>query len=132
LPTLPVVPVVPVAPVAPVVAPVDWSIGIQAYGWQDELDQCLWVRMDFDGVTAPLVGAHNFCGGSFILDLAPGQIVELSGFELDGRYVVTDDRQVFSGDDAIAATSGLVADVILQTCYWDAADGMRLVSLIRQ
>jgi hypothetical protein len=125
---LPTLPVPEVAPAAPVDAGPDWSIAIDTSGWQDELDLCLWVRMDFEGVV-PMVGAHNFCGGSFILDVVAGQTVQLSGQGLDGRYLVTGDRQVFSGDDAIQATSGLSASVILQTCYWDAADGMRLVAL---
>lgn len=108
--------------------PVEWSLGVTAIGYQAELDDCHWTRMDFDGVV-PIVGAHNYCGGDIILDMTTGQIVHLAGGSVDGTYIVTGDRQVFPGDDAIQATAGLSATVMLQTCYWDVAQGMRLVTL---
>jgi len=107
---------------------VEWTITVDTIGYQDALDACLWTRMDFDGVV-PIVGAHNFCGGDIVLDMKVGEIVHLSGADVDGTYVVTGDRQVFPGDDAIEATAGLDSPVLLQTCYWDVEQGMRLVSL---
>jgi hypothetical protein len=113
-------------PVAP--AP-NWTIQVDTTGHQSELDQCLWVRMDFTD-TAPIVGMHNYCGGDFILDMVRGQRVQLAGLGLDGTYIVTGDRQAFSGDLPSEVTAGLAATVFLQTCYWNADDGMRLVALI--
>lgn len=107
---------------------IEWTITVDTVGYQDALDACLWTRMDFDGVV-PIVGAHNFCGGDIVLDMKVGEIVHLSGADVDGTYVVTGDRQVFPGDDAIEATAGLDSPVLLQTCYWDVDQGMRLVAL---
>ena len=107
---------------------IEWTITVGAIGYQEELDACYWTRMDFDGVV-PIVGAHNFCGGDIVLEMQVGEIVHLVGADVDGTFVVTGDRQVFPGDDAIAATAGLDSPVLLQTCYWDVADGMRLVAL---
>ncbi|WP_460818269.1 hypothetical protein [Microbacterium petrolearium] len=106
------------------------EIRIDAAGHQAEIDQWLWVRMDFSAVDAPVVGAHNYCGGGVVLDLRTGDAVTLSGFELDGEYVVTGDRAVPTGENAAVATEGLVADVILQTCFW-GDDTTRLVTLAR-
>ena len=36
---------------------------------------------------------------------------------------------MYPGDDAIEATAGLDSPVLLQTCYWDVDQGMRLVAL---
>lgn len=130
--SLPIVAPSPVSVPAPqssaITTPTEWAIGVGAIGYQEELDACFWTRMDFDGVV-PIVGAHNFCGGDIVLDMMPGQIVHLSGAAVDGSYIVTGDRQVFPGDDAIQATAGIIGPVILQTCYWDVAQGMRLVTL---
>lgn len=106
-----------------------WLIAIDARGYQAELDACLWVRMDL-GVT-PIVGAHTSCGGSVVLDMVDLDAVELVGQELDGIYVVTGSRDARAGDPAAAATDGLVADVILQTCYPGGDGRVRLVSLTR-
>ncbi|HPU02636.1 MAG TPA: hypothetical protein PLY47_01970, partial [Rhodoglobus sp.] len=117
------------SPVAERRAPViEWTITVDTIGYQDALDACLWTRMDFDGVV-PIVGAHNFCGGDIVLDMNVGEIVHLVGAGVDGTYVVTGDRQVYPGDDAIEATAGLDSPVLLQTCYWDVDQGMRLVAL---
>ncbi|MEO5535924.1 MAG: hypothetical protein ABIR17_12435 [Pseudolysinimonas sp.] len=105
-----------------------WSIQVDTTGYQNELDRCLWVRMDFIDVV-PIVGKHNFCGGDIILDMTLGQTVQLSGLGVDGTYVVTGDRQVFSGEPATEATANLTATVILQTCYFDKSKGMRFVTL---
>ena len=105
-----------------------WTINIDTAGHQDELDQCLWVRMDFTA-TAPIVGKHNYCGGDIVLDMVWGQTVQLAGLGLDGTYLVTGDRQAFSGEWPSEATAGMTATLFLQTCYWDTAQGMRLVAL---
>jgi hypothetical protein len=109
-------------------APSTWTIQIDTEGHQPELDQCLWVRMDFTD-TVPIVGKHNYCGGDIVLNMTRGQTVQLTGLGLDGRYIVTGDRQAFSGDLPSDATAGLDATVILQTCWFDTTLGMRLVTL---
>jgi hypothetical protein len=110
--------------------PRDYAIAVDTNGYQAELDECLWVRMDLAGASAPIVGAHNNCGGEVVLDLIPGDIVTLSGQSLDGRYLVTDSRNGRPGQDAAEATGGFAASVILQTCYFDGPD-VRLVALVR-
>lgn len=110
-------------------APLSVAIGVTARGHQAELDLCQWVRMDI-GAIAPIVGAHNYCRGDVVLDLLPGDLVALSGTDLDGDYQVTGSRDAKAGDDPAAATAGLAADLLLQTCYWGDT-GLRLVTLRR-
>lgn len=105
-----------------------WSISVDTTGYQAELDECLWVRMDL-GAAAPIVGAHNYCGGGIVLDMAVGDLVTLTGTGLDGTYSVTGDRGAHAGDGAATATAGMDADVILQTCYWIDDGSERLVGL---
>ncbi len=119
-------------PVTPGPAPREqrtFDISVGTRGFQAELDRCEWVRMDV-GAIAPIVGAHNFCDGDIILDMAAGDIVHVVGTELDGDYQVTGSRDAHAGDDAATATAGLRADLLLQTCYWDDS-GLRLVTLRR-
>ncbi|WP_127819166.1 hypothetical protein [Microbacterium sp. CPCC 204701] len=104
-------------------------IGIHTSGYQAELDRCLWVRMDLAGASAPIVGAHNNCGGDVVLRMHPGDVVELTGEQLDGRYTVAGSRDGRPGQDAAEATAGFGATVILQTCYFEGPD-VRLVALI--
>jgi hypothetical protein len=106
----------------------EWAISIDTIGYQAEIDQCLWVRMDL-GAPAPVVGAHNYCGGAIVLDMRLGDRVALSGAGLDGTYTVVASRDAHAGDNGAEATAGLVADVILQTCYWHANGLERLVAL---
>lgn len=138
--------VVPSAPAAPSppepVSPYPWSrpdvqplpatgfryITVDTRGYQQELDQCLWVRMDL-GAVAPIVGAHNYCGGDIVLDLQPGDRVYLVGQGLDGAYRVDASRDGYPGQPADEATAGLTASVILQTCYWTSGD-VRLLALV--
>jgi len=115
---------------AVVTGPANWAIAINTTGYQAELDKCLWVRMDL-GATAPIVGAHNNCGGSVVLDMRLGDIVTLSGTALDGKYTVVDSRNARAGDSAASATSGWTGDVILQTCYFNAGGAERLLELQR-
>jgi hypothetical protein len=128
-------PVAPVGEVAPVPAPgeprapLSVAIDVTARGHQAELDLCQWVRMDI-GAVAPIVGAHNYCRGDVVLDLLPGDLVALTGTELDGDYQVVGSRDAQAGDDPATATAGLAADLLLQTCYWGDA-GLRLVTLRR-
>ena len=116
--------------VLPLTGPQSWAIAIGAVGYQDELDQCLWVRMDL-AATAPIVGAHNYCGGGDVLEMALGDSVTLAGTGLDGVYLVTDSRDARAGQNAAEATAGLSAAVILQTCYWRNDGSERLVALTR-
>jgi sortase (surface protein transpeptidase) len=58
-----------------------------------------------------------------------GDLVELSGQGLDGRYVVTDGRDAHAGEDAFTATSDMDAQVILQTCYPGTGGRERLIGL---
>lgn len=81
------------------------------------------------GAIAPIVGAHTQCGGSVVLKLQPGQLVRLGGQGLDGLYFVTDSRDAHAGDNALTATTGMQAAVILQTCYPDSGGRERLVGL---
>jgi hypothetical protein len=105
-----------------------WAIHIDTTGYQAEINQCLWVRMDL-GTPAPIVGAHNFCGGGQVLHMSIGDRVTLTGTGLDGTYVVSDSRDAHSGDNAFTATAGMLAVVILQTCYWSDDGAERLVGL---
>jgi hypothetical protein len=97
-----------------------YSIAVTARGHQAELDACQWVRMDV-GAIAPIVGAHNFCHGDEVLALAVGDVVTVTGTDLDGDYQVTGSRDARAGDNGASATAGLVGDIIFQTCYWDDA-----------
>ena len=126
-----------VAPPAPVQAPEpattgprSWSIAIDTVGYQAEIDRCLWVRMEL-AADAPIVGAHNNCGGSVVLEMLIGDAVTLTGTGLDGRYVVAAERDGQAGENAAAATAGFGADVILQTCYWNSGGQERLLALVR-
>jgi hypothetical protein len=121
--TAPAAPAAPHASVAPVV-----RIAITAKGYQTQLDECQWVRMDL-GAEAPIVGAHTRCGGSVVLTMGLGEVVELDGQGLSGRYVVTDSRDAHAGDVASTATVGMQARVILQTCYPGNRGHERLVGL---
>lgn len=117
------------SPVPRPITPAVHTIGIHTSGYQAELDQCLWVRMDLAGASAPIVGAHNNCGGDVVLELEPGQLVDLAGEELDGRYAVAGSRNGRPGQNAAEATAGFGAAVILQTCYFEGPD-VRLVALV--
>ncbi|GAA2182992.1 hypothetical protein GCM10009785_24610 [Brooklawnia cerclae] len=108
--------------------PRELRIEVGATGYQAEIDRCQWVRMDL-GAVAPIVAAHDYCGGSVVLDLLTGDRVDLAGQGLDGRYVVAGSRDARPGQDAAEATAGLVATVLLQTCYPDGAH-VRLVVLV--
>lgn len=105
------------------------AIAIDTTGYQAELDACDWVRMDLSAA-APIVGAHNYCGGDIVLGMQPGDTVVLSGEGLDGTYVVTEIRDAVAGDSASAATAGMNVAAILQTCYWGDGDAVRLVGLV--
>jgi hypothetical protein len=61
--------------------------------------------------------------------MRPGDVVELYGEGLDGDYVVSDSRDAHAGDNAATATDGMLAQVILQTCYPGAGGRERLVGL---
>lgn len=110
--------------------PSAWAISIDTTGYQAEIDECLWVRMDL-GAAAPIVGAHNYCGGGIVLEMQLGHTVDLVGTGLDGSYVVTESRDARGGDPAAAATAGMTASVILQTCYWIDDGSVRLLGLQR-
>lgn len=123
----------PGAPAPPTLATTgqaEWSISIDTTGYQAEIDQCLWVRMDL-GVHAPIVGKHNYCGGDVVLAMAIGDTVTLAGVGLDGTYTVAATRDAQAGDYAKLATDGLGGTVILQTCYWGDSGAERLVALDR-
>jgi hypothetical protein len=105
-----------------------FHILVTATGYQQQIDECQWVRMDLDA-EAPIVGAHTSCGGSVVLAMRPGDAVELSGQGLDGKYVVADSRDAHAGDVASTATAGMEAQVILQTCYPGTGGHERLVGL---
>jgi hypothetical protein len=107
-----------------------WTIDVDTVGYQTELDACLWVRMDL-GAAAPIVGAHNFCGGGIVLQMGKGDTVTLTGTSLDGVYEVVDARDASAGDSAAGATEGMIADVILQTCYWENNGRALLIALVR-
>lgn len=111
--------------------PGTYDIAIDATGYQAEVDRCLWVRMDLEGSVAPIVGAHNTCGGDLVLTVQVGDVVTLTGQGLDGRYIVSGDRVAYTGQGAGDATAGLTAAVILQTCYFGEGNEVRLVTLRR-
>jgi len=108
--------------------PASWAIAVDIRGYQPEIDECLWVRMDLGG-HAPIVGAHNYCGGGIVLEMKFGDVVTMTGTELDGRYLVSDARDARAGDIAATAIKGMVGSLILQTCYWSDDGTVRLVGL---
>jgi hypothetical protein len=108
--------------------PAVYRITVTATGYQTQLDECQWVRMDL-GAEAPIVGAHTRCGGSVVLAMRPGDVVYVRGQGLDGKYVVTGSRDAHAGDNAQLATAGMAAQVILQTCYPGPGGRERLVGL---
>jgi hypothetical protein len=108
----------------------DWSIHVTAAGFQKELDACQWVRMDL-GAPAPIVGAHNYCGGSIVLQMRTGDTVTLAGKGVSGNYVMTGARVAHAGDVVETVTAGMSADVILQTCWQNSGGRERLVELTR-
>jgi len=112
----------------PATDPASWTISIDTRGYQQEIDECLWVRMDLGG-HAPIVGAHNYCGGRVVLEMDLGDVVTLAGTELDGTYLVSDARDARAGDIAETAIEGMAGHVILQTCYWGNGSDVRLVGL---
>jgi len=112
----------------PSTGPASWAIAVDTRGYQPEIDECLWVRMDL-GAQAPIVGAHNYCGGGIVLEMEFGDVVTMTGTELDGRYLVSDARDARAGDIAAAAIKGMVGSLILQTCYWSDDGTVRLVGL---
>lgn len=112
----------------PTTGPASWAIAVDTRGYQDEIDECLWVRMDLGG-QAPIVGAHNYCGGGIVLEMKFGDVVTMTGTELDGRYLVSDARDARAGDIAATAINGMVGSLILQTCYWSDDGSVRLVGL---
>jgi len=107
-----------------------WSIDIDTVGYQAEIDACLWVRMDL-GAAAPIVGAHNYCGGSIVLEMAIGDTVTLTGTSLDGIYTVEESRDGRAGENAATVTEGMAVDAILQTCYVNSSGKARLLGLVR-
>lgn len=117
---------------APVIlAPVStYSIAVTARGYQAELDACQWVRMDI-GAVAPIVGAHNYCHGDQVLAMQVGEIVTVTGADLDGDYQIIGSRDAHAGDSAADATVGMGGDLLFQTCYYDKSRGLRLVSAVR-
>ncbi len=128
--TAPSVPAQPAPAAAPAEPTGPYSIRIAATGYQAEVDRCQWVRMNL-GAVAPIVGAHNNCGGAIVLTMTPGQEVDLTGQGLDGRYVVTGGRDAHAGEIAAEATSGITADVLLQTCYFSGHGAELLIALTR-
>jgi len=115
-------------PSLPTTGSASWAIAVDTTGYQAEIDECLWVRMDLGG-QAPIVGAHNYCGGGVVLEMEFGDVVTMTGTGLDGRYLVSDARDARAGDIAAAAIKGMVGSLILQTCYWSDDGTVRLVGL---
>ncbi|MCY7290058.1 MAG: hypothetical protein LH624_17895 [Cryobacterium sp.] len=118
----------PAQPALPTTGAASWTIAVDTTGYQPEIDECLWVRMDLGG-HAPIVGAHNYCGGGIVLEMALGDVVTMTGTGLDGRYVVSDARDARAGDTAATAIKGMGGSLILQTCYWSDDGSVRLVGL---
>lgn len=129
LPTLAVDPAAVASDSLPDTGAGPWEIHVDTVGYQEELDDCDWVRMDL-GAAAPIVGVHNYCGGDVVLDMDLGDSVILSGTGLDGSYVVSEIRDARAGDPASSATAGMAVSAILQTCYWEDDGTVRLVGLV--
>ena len=107
-----------------------FDIAVTSSGHQAEIDACAWVRVDV-GAVAPIVGAHNNCGGHIVLEMRVGDTVHVSGEGLDGVYRVGDERAAQAGQIAATATAGMNADLIAQTCLWEGNGHLRLLSLVR-
>ncbi|MGN6162821.1 MAG: hypothetical protein ACTHOG_14110, partial [Marmoricola sp.] len=84
------------------------------------------VMITYPGAT-PQIVQHDYCGGTWVLGLRPGQRVVLTG-SAAGTYVVGA-RRVISLDSNVTAVNGL-GDLVAQTCI-AGTHSAQLVGLVR-
>ncbi|BBH16917.1 hypothetical protein Back2_12040 [Nocardioides baekrokdamisoli] len=68
------------------------------------------------GPTPPIVTQHNYCGGTALVAVKPGQMVRLIGGGLDGLYKVSASRHYVDGYGPVTEFQRSWGDVLLMTC----------------
>lgn len=68
------------------------------------------------GPTPPIVTQHNYCGGTALVAVAPGQTVRIVGGGLDGLYKVSAGRHYIDGYGPVTQFQRTWGDVVLATC----------------
>lgn len=97
---------------------------------QDTLDLCQGaVTVRFAGIRPTLLAEHDYCGGTWVLGLDPGEVVRLRGSNDSGTYRVTRQIKVVPKGSSTFTLHGM-GDVVAQTCRPDGST-MRLVGLSR-
>jgi hypothetical protein len=97
---------------------------------EETLDLCQGpVAVRFEGIRPTLLAEHDFCGGTWVLGLDPGQVVDLRGSDDSGTYLVTRRIKVVPKGSPASTLQGM-GDVVAQTCRPDGST-LRLVGLSR-
>lgn len=97
---------------------------------QDALALCQGpVTVRFAGIGPTLLAEHDFCGGTWVLRLDPGEVVRLRGSDDAGTYRVTRRIKAVPKGSSAYVLEGM-GDVVAQTCLPDGST-LRLVGLSR-
>lgn len=97
---------------------------------QETLDLCEGpVAVRFTGSRPTLLAEHDYCGGSWVLRLDPGEVVRLHGSVDSGTYRVSRRIKVVPKESSAFTLRGM-GDVVAQTCRPDGST-LRLVGLSR-
>lgn len=94
---------------------VAWSGTVGGAGDESLLDNCTGELIEFSAMSedlgVPAYHLHSYCGGEGILDLVPGDVVQIDG----QRYTVGElnDSPLYS---STLKLRGMAADAFLQTC----------------
>lgn len=97
---------------------------------QDTLDLCQGpVTVRFAGIRPTLLAEHDYCGGTWVLGLDPGEVLRLGGSDGSGTYRVTRQIKVVPTGTSALALQGM-GDLVAQTCR-PGGSTMRLVGLSR-
>ena len=92
------------------------------------LDRCDGsVAIRFSGMAVRLLTEHDYCGGLWILHLDRGEVIEVVGGGIGGRYRVNGNIKVVPKGTSAYVLRGM-GDVVAQTCRADC-DTLRLVGL---
>ncbi len=109
------------------------TITLGRIGGDYELDLCDGTFTNFpeyeEAGLKPLWLAHNGCGGSIVLYMELGEVINV--VELDGTtraYTIVEERNLNKDYETAAALEGMSGDMVIQTCYWSSRD-MRFLSL---
>lgn len=103
----------------------DVEINVGMRGHQAEIDLCAGPVVSDYGAYGKVIGEHNHCGGAYVLELAVGDVVRVTGYEA-GYYEVAFLQDVPKKNTPVTVLSG--ADLFLQTCHFTGGQ-MRLAAL---